>query len=194
MLYLKDNLTDRERMARDEMIHIFNPVLKLILAHSNPVEFERYGFNSCRQTAIFGTAILSELLPEYNFKLYEGQFAELYNGQMITYTHAFTIGQYQDRMLLIDISRVSKRLLFHQIEDTLYPCEDEWKNVSLINKEELSLAEMLTSGVVEYFTGKSPMSVLLSIKTLMEELKENPEQYIMQFCDKMYGKYTQLRR
>ena len=194
MLYLKDNLTDRERMARDEMIYIFNPVLKLILAHSNPYEFEKYGFNSCRQTAIFGTAILSELLPEYNFRLYEGQFAELYNGQMITYTHAFTIGQYKDRMLLIDLSRVSKRLLFHQIEDTLYPYEDEWKNVSLISKEELSLAEMLAPDVAEYFTHKSPMSVLLSIKMLMEELKEASEEHRIQFSDKMYAKYTQLRR
>lgn len=194
MLYLKDNLTERERMARDEMIYIFNPVLKTILAYSKPEEFARYGFNSCRQTAIFGTAILTELLPEYNFKIYEGQFTELYNGQTITYKHAFTIGQYQDRILLIDISRVSKRLLFCQVGDTLYPNEDEWASVALINKEELSLAEMLDFNVKEYFTDKSPIAVLAAIKMTMKDLKGFPEEFRTQFCNDIYEKFTQLRR
>lgn len=194
MLYLNDNLTERERMARDEMIYIFNPVLKFILANSKPDEFAKYGFNSCRQTAIFGTAILKELLPEYTFRLYEGQFAELYDGKMITYTHAFTIGQYKERMLLIDISRVSKRLLFTLIGDTLYPIDDEWKYVSLISKEELSLTEMFASGVLEYFTDQEPLSVLTSIKLLMHDLKNLPEELRMRFCDSMYTQFTELRR
>ena len=194
MLYLNDNLTDRERAVRDEMINIFNPVLKFILSSSNPEEFARYGYNSCRQTAIFATAILTELLPEYTFRLYEGQFAELYEGRLITYKHAFTIGQYKDRMLLIDISRVSKRLLFCPVTDTLYPTEDEWASVSLISKEELSLVDMLDTDVVEYFTHKSPLSVLCTIKALMEDLKGYSEYFRTQFADNIYLKYTELRR
>lgn len=194
LYYLDDNLTERERMARDEMIYIFNPVLKAILAYSKPEEFARYGFNSCRQTAIFGTAILTELLPEYTFRLYEGQFAELCDGQMITYKHAFTIGQYKDRMLLIDISRVSKRLLFCPVGDTLYPSKDEWASVSLISKEELSLAEMFDFNVKEYFTGKSPIAVLTAIKMTMKDLKSFPEELRTQFCNDIYEKFTQIRR
>lgn len=194
MVYLDSNLTEKERMARDEMINVFNPVLKLILSSAKPYEFEKYGFNSCRQTAIFATAILTELLPEYTFRLYEGEFVESYKGQPISYTHAFTIAYHGDRALLIDISRVSKRLLFMPIEDTLYPHIDEWRKVGLISKTELSLSEMLTPGTVEYFTGKEPLAVLSLIKTLMKDLKNKPEHERNQFRDIMYERYTQIGR
>ena len=47
-----NQLTEQEEKARDKMVYLFNPVLKYILAHSKPEEFAKYGFNSCRQTAI----------------------------------------------------------------------------------------------------------------------------------------------
>lgn len=195
MLYFDDNLTEKEREVRDEMIYLFNPVLKFILSSAQPEEFKRYGYNSCRQTAIFGTAIMKELLPEYNFRLYEGQFLELVDSVPTPYIHAFTVATHQDRTLLIDISRVSKRLLFTSVTSpSLYPQTEDWKNVALIAKKELNLRELLMDAGAEYFTRMPHMAVLFSIKGLMKDLKTRPEFERMKFCDKMYNQYTELRR
>lgn len=195
MLYFDDKLTDKERAVRDEMIYIFNPVLKFILASSKPQEFKRYGYNSCRQTAIFATALMKELLPEYTFRTFEGQFIELIDGRPTPYIHAFTIATHGDRSLLIDISRVSKRLLFTPITSpALYPRTEDWSGVVFLTKEEFDLQKQLFTVEVEYFTNRQPMKVLHLIKALMADLKNKPEEERMRFCDKIYEQYTEIRR
>ena len=49
MLCFESRLTEQEEKARDEMIYLFDPVLKFILLNKGYDEFKRYGFNSVKE-------------------------------------------------------------------------------------------------------------------------------------------------
>ena len=195
MLCFESRLTEQEEKARDEMIYLFNPVLKFILLNKGYDEFKRYGFNSCRQTAIFGAFYLRKLLPNYNLHVYEGKFIEKENGIVIPYIHAFIIAEGpNDRQLIIDISRTTKRLLFTEVYPNIYPNFDDYKNVVKLWEEKIDLDKMINTDEPEYLTGCKPKNLIQIIETLIEDLKTLPKQKQLEFCDKIYSKTTQLRR
>lgn len=195
MLCFESNLTKREEEARDIMVYLFNPVLKFILLNSSKGEFEKYGFNSCRQTAIFGAAYLRKLLPEYDFRVYEGQFLEQECEVLTPYIHAFIIAISPDnRRLIIDISRTTKRLLFTKIYPNTYPNFGEYENVFKVWEKEINLDEMLNMEDREYLTGFRPKDLMSMIETLIEDIKVLPKEKQLQFCDIIYSNTTQLRR
>lgn len=194
MLCFESNLTKQEEEARDIMVYLFNPVLKFIFMETNPEEFARYGFNSCRQTAIFGGCYLRELLPDYEIALYEGKFVEYENGKVIPYEHAFLIATKDSRSLIVDLSRTEKRLLFTKIYPGIYPNTEEYKQVALINMNRLSLDEMINMTGVEYYTSMKPLDLYDNIKYLMNELSKKGQEEVFKFCDKIYEQTTKLRR
>lgn len=192
-LYL-NQLTKQEEKARDIMVYLFNPVLKYILAESKPEEFAKYGFNSCRQTAILGAAYLQKLLPDYNIVPYEGTFIEYLSNGFEQYVHAFILANKYDRRLLIDLSRTSKRLMFHEAPTFLYPSIKDYKNMILINKNPINLDEMINTNIKEYFTNKKPTELLELIETLIDYLQTKTQEEKDKFCDIIYSSFTQLRR
>ena len=210
-LYL-NQLTKQEEKARDIMVYLFNPVLKYILAESKPEEFAKYGFNSCRQTAILGAAYLQKLLPDYNIVPYEGTFIEYLSNGFEQYVHAFILANKYDRRLLIDLSnviilsiigtissavdlsRTSKRLMFHEAPTFLYPSIKDYKNMILINKNPINLDEMINTNIKEYFTNKKPTELLELIETLINYLQTKTQEEKDKFCDIIYSSFTQLRR
>ena len=194
MLYFEANLTEREEQARDTMIYVFNPVLKFILMASNYLEFKRYGFNSCRQTAILGAGYLKTLLPDYTFTVYEGSFVEKINGQATPYEHAFIIANKDKRNLIIDLSRTTKRLLFSEVTDMSYPEIEDYEDVVKIGQVRLDLDELLNTEEPEYFTGQKPKKLLEMIMYLTNKLKSFPKEKQLEFCDKIYKETTMLRR
>ena len=192
-LYL-NQLTKQEEKARDIMVYLFNPVLKYILAESKPEEFAKYGFNSCRQTAILGAAYLQKLLPDYNIVPYEGTFIEYLSNGFEQYVHAFILANKYDRRLLIDLSRTSKRLMFHEAPTFLYPSIKDYKNMILINKNPINLDEMINTNIKEYFTNKKPTELLELIEILIDYLQTKTQEEKDKFCDIIYSSFTQLRR
>ena len=189
-----NQLTEQEEKARDKMVYLFNPVLKYILAHSKPEEFAKYGFNSCRQTAILGAAYLQKLLPDYNIVPYEGLFIENLPNGIEQYIHAFILANKDKRNILIDLSRTTKRLIFHEAFEFLYPSVEEYKNMILINKNLINLHDMIYTDEPEYFTNKKPIEVLEIINTLIDDLQQKEQIERDKFCDTIYRLFTELRR
>ena len=189
-----NQLTEQEEKARDKMVYLFNPVLKYILAHSKPEEFAKYGFNSCRQTAILGAAYLQKLLPDYNIVPYEGLFIENLPNGIEQYIHAFILANKDKRNILIDLSRTTKRLIFHEAFEFLYPLVEEYKNMILINKNLVNLHDMIYTDEPEYFTNKKPIEVLEIINTLIDDLEQKEQIERDKFCDIIYELFTELRR
>jgi hypothetical protein len=163
---------------------------------SNYEEFGRYGFNSCRQTAILGAGYLRKLLPDYELRVYEGHFLENKDGKITPYDHAFIVASKDDghRHLIIDLSRTTKRLLFSESYINLYPQIEDYEDVVKIGQDLMDLDKMLNTDELEYFTGKKPRDLLNMIEILIEDLKTCPKEYQMKFCDKIYEKTTMLRR
>lgn len=189
-----NQLTEQEEKARDKMVYLFNPVLKYILAHFKPEEFAKYGFNSCRQTAILGAAYLQKLLPDYNIVPYEGLFIENLPNGIEQYIHAFILANKDKRNILIDLSRTTKRLIFHEAFEFLYPLVEEYKNMILINKNLINLHDMIYTDEPEYFTNKKPIEVLEIINTLIDDLQQKEQIERDKFCDTIYRLFTELRR
>lgn len=196
MLYFESNLTKQEQEARDIMVYLFNPVLKFILMSSNPLEFVRYGCNSCRQTAILGAGYLRKLLPDYEFRVYEGHFLENKDGKITPYDHAFIIACKDNgkRHLIIDLSRTTKKLLFSESYINLYPQIEDYEDVIKIGQDLINLDAMLETDEPEYFTNKKPRELLEMIETLIEDLKACSKEHQMYFCDTVYKNTTALRR
>ena len=195
MLYFDANLTHQEAQARDIMVYLFNPVLKFLLKSSNPEEFKRYGFNSCRQTAILGAGYLRNLLPDYEFNVYEGYFIENIDGAIVPYTHAFIVAKKNKRHLVIDLSRTTKKLLFQETSSSLsYPEIEDYDNICKVGQTKLDLDDLLNTDVPEYFTEWKPSKLMEVITIFIDTLKKKPVKEQYQFCDKIYSETTTLRR
>lgn len=184
-------LTIEEEKAREEMINLFIPVLKFMFLSYNPNEFARYCFNSCRQTAILGAYYLQSLLPDYDIRAYEGDFEEDIDGRMTPYIHAYIIASNGNRELLVDLSRTSKRLLFHPVFANLYPISLDYASVIKYGHREINLIEMLETDIGEYYTSMTPMELIKNIKLLIADLKRNPTS-IPIFRDRIFAQTTQI--
>ena len=190
-----NQLTEQEKKARDIMVYLFNPVLKYILANSNPKEFARYGFNSCRQTAILGAAYIQKLLPGYDIMPYEGLFIEkLPNGNIEQYIHAFILASKNNRRLLIDLSRTTKRLMFSEVLSSLYPSIEDYKDMIFISSNPINLNDVIYNDEPEYFTKKSAVEILEMIDIFINILQQKEQTEKDMFCDTIYNLFTQLRR
>ena len=195
LIFTNGNLTPEEIVARDTMVYLFNPVLKFLFLTENRSEFIRFGYNSCRQTAIFGAAYLDKLLPDYTFSVYEGSFLEPVNGQIEPYAHAYIVGATKDRYLLIDLSRTSKPLIFADVSDlNFYPRFDAYKDVHKLGHSRINLYSALHMEEPEYYTGMKPSEILQVIDNMIQDIKQLPVQKQKDFCDMIYTETTSLRR
>ena len=187
-----NTLTLEEIKARDIMVYSFVPVLKMLLNQFNPKEFQQYGYNSCRQTAILGGYFLRSLLPNYTISVYEGQFTEPINGKITPYIHAFIIAQKDERSLIIDLSRTTKHLLFHPVFGRIYPETFDYSNVVYINKEKLNYVSLVETDEKEYLTGLKPLTLLSLISSLMTDIARKTSEEQKVFWESMYKQFTQI--
>lgn len=194
MLYIDAKLTEQEEKARDEMIYLFNPVLKFILLTSNTEEFIKYGCNSCRQTAILGAGYLRKLLPDYKFDVYEGHFIERKDDKDIPYDHAFIVAHKDERYLLIDLSRTTRKLIFQETMPNLYLGIEDYDDVIQTGQDLLDLDALLDMAEPEYFTRKKPKELMAIIESIIGGLKVLSKEEQLRFCDKVYSQTTALKR
>jgi hypothetical protein len=160
-------LTSKEEQVKDYMFNVFTPALHHLVSTSNPKEYERWNGNTCRQTAVFGIYFLEELLPEYEWTAWDGDFSDIYMGQNVQYNHAWLHGvdKANRRGLLVDLSRVNKERLFIPVTENKFPRKHpEYKDMKLIRKERIDIGERMSE--YEYFTnlqGEEFIKALLEI-------------------------------
>lgn len=149
-------LSKYEQQMRDFLMYDFNISLKSMLLKYNYKEFDKYFFNSCRQTAIFGAAVLSMKFPEYTYKAYEATFNDTLFGRPVTYQHCFIIATSKEinRNILIDMARTTNPLVFEPInENHFYPNVDNYKDLEMTSCMELPYEMLILCTPQEYLTG-----------------------------------------
>ena len=191
-----DTLDVQESRIRDEMIYMWNPTLKYLLStYSNGV-WEKFAFNSCRQTAILGAFYLNEHFKRYRWRAFEGNFSDIENNQKGEYLHAFIVGYNNDQKILVDISRTTRKLIFSHIDfdtDIIkdYPKYPGYQNCKLLAiTEEYNINNLVNTNIKEYVTGMYPFEIheylvravhFLYITGLYKEVS-----------DRMYSQFTQI--
>lgn len=154
-------LTDKELIVKKYMENIFTPALHNLLKSANPSEYEKWGGNTCRQTAIFGTKFIEKLLPNYEWVAWDGNFSDIIRGIPKKYNHAWIYGidKKNSRGLLIDLSRVMQERLFITVKENKYPKNhSEYKDMKQINKEKLNVVLSLED--YEYYTKRKGWDIL----------------------------------
>ncbi|WNW25099.1 hypothetical protein RS399_04070 [Bacillus inaquosorum] len=163
-------LNQIELLTKNLMENLFVPTLHNILQKANPQAYKKWGGNACRQTAIFGAAILRHLLPEYTWTVWDGDFSDIVNGKKVKYNHAWIHGvnKKERKGLLIDLSRLYHERLFLPVTKNKYPKKHpSYQHMRLIRKKPMDIEECLND--IEYYTGKSGHELLSIILTEMDK-------------------------
>lgn len=170
-------LSKQEQQMRNFLMYDFNISLKSILLKYNYEEFDKYFFNSCRQTAVFGSLVLNLYYPEYGYRAYEATFNDTLFGNPVTYQHCFIIAtnkELNSRNILIDMARTTNPLVFEPIDDNhFYPNVDNYKDLEMISSVEIPYEDLLISPVREYMTGLTTIEFLSELVELIENYKSS---------------------
>lgn len=204
MIYLPDrNVNDDERAMRREMLYFFNPALKYIFYSRNPQGFAQYGFNSCRQTAVFAAGYMQEMFPEYGYTVCEGKFHDKLNGKDVDYVHAFVLAKKLGgtprgigipRTILIDLSRTTRPLKFQIVRDwnNIYEKGMYYEDCCLESYTSLDLNSMLNMPDVEFLSQLPPQTTMTVLKMLIKQLHELSIDDQVNFYRSVYGSLTTL--
>lgn len=154
----------------------FNLSLKSMLLKYNFEEFDKYFFNSCRQTAVFGALVLNLKYPNYSYEAYEATFDDKLFGRPVTYEHCFIIATHKEinRSILIDMARTTNPLVFEPISDThFYPDVENYKDLKMIACVEIPYRELLISPIKEYMTGLTTIEFLDELLSLIDNYENS---------------------
>ena len=187
--YVDALLSKQEQQMRNFLMYDFNISLKSMLLKYNYKEFDKWFFNSCRQTAVFGSLILNLKYPDYEYKAYEATFNDTLFGKPVTYQHCFVIATHKemDRNILIDMARTTNPLVFEPIDDNhFYPNVDNYKDLEMISCVEIPYKDLLVSSVREYMTGLTTMEFLNELLDLMENFKNSTSKCKNALVQKIY--------
>lgn len=83
---------DRFEQCKEFMINKFRPSLQNLFYTKGYDRYKEFGFNSCRQTAVFGTFILRDILSEYKWTACEGLMCTPFLGKLVRVEHAWIFG------------------------------------------------------------------------------------------------------
>ena len=169
-------LSKEEQQMRNFLMYDFNISLKSMLMKYNFHEFDKWFFNSCRQTTVFGALVLNLNYSDYEYKAYEATFNDTLFGQPVTYQHCFIIATHKeiDRNILIDMARTTNPLVFEPIDEThFYPDVDNYKDLKMLSCIEIPYEELLVSPIREYITGLTTIEFLNELLELMENYKNS---------------------
>lgn len=170
-------LSKQEQQMRNFLMYDFNISLKSMLLKYNHKEFDKYFFNSCRQTAVFGALVLNLYYPDYGYRAYEATFSDTLFGKPVKYEHCFIIATNKElnkRNILIDMARTTNPLVFEPIDDNhFYPDVDNYKDLKMLSCVEIPYEDLLVSPVKEYMTGLTTIEFLGELSELIENYKSS---------------------
>lgn len=163
-------LNDKEIMAKEYMFEVFIPSIHELIKSRNSEEYEKWGGNCCRQSAIFGAVVLSEILPEYTWTVWDGVMDDVIRGKEVNYNHAWIFGKCDGKRLLVDLSRQYQERLFIEVKVNGYPKDHpEYANMVITSREQLDWKKAFDDDL-EYYTQ-------LSGKDFYEELIKISQPY-----------------
>jgi hypothetical protein len=158
-------VTEREKHVKFFMEHAFVPALHDLLKNANPLEYQKWGGNACRQTAIFGVKFLEKLLPTYKWEAWDGIFDDEVKGRKVQYNHAWIFGTDNNtgKKLLVDLSRIFHERLFLFVEKNEYPKDHpSYIHMSEVKREELDVKDCMKD--LEYYTSERSVKLLQTLK------------------------------
>lgn len=158
-------LSTQEQNVKTFMETVFIPALHKLLSDANPVAYKEWGGNACRQTAVYGYLLLTEMLPEYKWTAWDGVFTDVVYGKPVQYNHAWLHGvnKVNGKRLLVDMSRLHHERLFIEVNSNKYPnTHPSYENMVEVSREKLDIQDCLQSP--EYYTG-------LYFREFMEKLQ-----------------------
>ncbi len=173
----EEQFSVEEEKAYQFILNVFVPKVTKYLEKSNPVKFNEWKGNCCRQVAMFSAAILEFLLPDYEWKVYD---CTLQNKEYsMVFNHAYTMGQKKESpntFLLVDLERapLSKNVIFKlDNPDLPYP-HGYFKEYS--NEELIKVTDILDTDTFrkynktlkEFYSAKTGYKI---IKDILYELK-----------------------
>lgn len=164
-------LNEKELHVKAIMENVFVPVLHEIVSTANPVAYQRWNGNACRQTAIFGTKMLQSFLPEYQWTAWDGDFTDIVQGEKVKYNHAWIHGvnKAEGKGLLVDLSRNYHERLFIPVTSNKYPRNHpSYKHMKLIKKVKMDVEQKMTQA--EFYTNKPSDQVLSDIYLKMQKI------------------------
>lgn len=161
-------LTDKEFKVKIIMEELFLPALHKLVSEANPKAYKQWGGNACRQSAFFGRKLLSNLLPEYKWTVWDGDFDDILDGKPIHYNHAWIYGVDKEsgRRLLVDLARQHHERLFIEVSGNRYPKDHpSYQHMKEVRREKVNLDEWEQSP--EFYTQMMPAEFMASIAALM---------------------------
>lgn len=183
-------LTKQEKEIRNFLMYDFNISLKSMLMKYNFKEFDKWFFNSCRQTAVMGSLVLNLKYPDYSYRAYEATFNDTLFGNPVTYQHCFIIAtckELKSRNILIDMARTTNPLVFEPInENHFYPDVDNYKDLEMISCVEIPYEDLLISSIREYMTGLTTIEFLGELLELIEKYKKSTSKEKNKLVQKIY--------
>lgn len=136
----------QERYAYNLLKNIILPTLDDYVKSKNPTAYEAYHGNMCRHASLIACHTLKNVLPDWEWNMYEITYsASIYN-ESYTCTHAFVVGERGNEYRAVDMWDTLSIQLYAPIESVRYPFEyDEIeKNRKIISMEKASYADMCT--------------------------------------------------
>lgn len=161
----KRKLTERQLEAKRYLEEDVIPLLDGMFERSNPLAYQVYGGSACRQYALFGSALLTELLPEYDWQVWEGHFSDRFNNEPVEYEHAWIYARNKTAtgQLLVDLSRNYHERLFIEVNQNKYPkTHPTYEHMRLLRKKRAPVQEYWQDR--EFYTSLTADELLARIK------------------------------
>lgn len=156
------------------LIDLMRPSIMEYLHWGNPVKFEKWKNNCCRQISLITNWYLRDWLLNNSsgyleIQSWEGMFQDKIGGSVVEYDHAwvYCVHQDPDKNLLIDISRTHKPSVFHFTRINVYPdLLPEYRNMTCLYKTRMD--EKYNWDQVEYFSGKTIRAIVPKISRYLQ--------------------------
>ena len=171
-------LNNIELSAKLYMFEVFIPSLHELLRKRNLEEYNKWGGNCCRQSAIFGAYTLNEMLPDYEWVVWDGEMDDIVNGKNVSYNHAWIIGKGNGKRILVDLARSYRERLFIEVPSNGYPKDHpEYKDMVIKSRVKLDWRREIANER-EYYTG-------LTGDEFCKELVKVSQPYVYKMFHKM---------
>jgi hypothetical protein len=159
--------TEQFEKLKTLLFYVVKPSITEMFHHYNPVHFNEWQRNCCRQTAFLTALLIDEIIlfpgNQSGYKetrIFHGEFEDQQKGRYVEYNHAWLHlihATDPKKNIIIDIGRNHKTLLFQYFEPVgkypqIHELDDTWKHMRTLKRWEESKEEMIYGN--EYFTQK----------------------------------------
>jgi len=156
------------------LIEIVRPSVGEYIRMHNPVHFDEWQHNCCKQLSIVVNALLKEILLDtesgyIQVESWEGLFLDVVYGRQTKYNHCWVYCSHPDpsKNLLIDVARNHKENLVILTPENAFPrSHPDYARMIELDRRPLNVLDHLKEK--EYFTGKFGKTFMRDLKKYMK--------------------------